>query len=158
MTMDQNLCKQDYELILISVNIVLHGQLFNIADSDNSSILFIGHFSHYFTITGQGNFSLKLKILYFWNKANGGIHFWNSLNTKIEKFSKKMKFFTSYSSKSNCINFEFDGPIFPIIPHLACQCIPSSTKVQLPEFLPNVLQCNSMKKYSLITYINMLLL
>jgi len=89
MTDDQNLCKQDYELILISVNIVLHGQLFNIADSDNSPSLLIDHFSHYFTITCQGNFSLKVKILYFWNKANGGIHFLISINTKIEKFSRK---------------------------------------------------------------------
>jgi len=51
MTADQNLCRQDYELILISVNIVLHGQLFNIADSDNNPLLLTGHFSHYFTIT-----------------------------------------------------------------------------------------------------------
>jgi len=51
MTAYQNSCKQDYGLILISVKIVLHGQLFNIADSDNSPILLIGHFSHYFTIT-----------------------------------------------------------------------------------------------------------
>jgi len=51
MTVVQNLCKQDYELIMISVNIVLLNQLFNIADSDNSPILFIGHFYYYLTIT-----------------------------------------------------------------------------------------------------------
>jgi len=51
MIVDQNLCKQNYELILISVNIVLHGQLFNVADSDNSPILLSGHFPQYFTLT-----------------------------------------------------------------------------------------------------------
>jgi len=55
MTADQNFCKQDYELILISVNIVFHGQLFNIADLYNSSILLIWPFLPLFyqNMTGQ---------------------------------------------------------------------------------------------------------
>jgi len=43
------------------------------------------------------------------------------------------------------IIFGFDGPTFPIILYLACECIPSSTIVQLPVLLSHVFQWTSIR-------------
>jgi len=41
-------------------------------------------------------------------------HFWISLNTKIKIFSKKMKFFTSYTSKSNTLDLSLMDLLCPL--------------------------------------------
>jgi len=58
-----------------------------------------------------GQISLKAKILYFWNKTNGAVHFWISLSTKIEKLFNTRKFL--YIEKQYII-IEFDGLTFLI--------------------------------------------
>jgi len=77
-------------------------------------------------------------FLYFWNRANGVVYFWISL--------------LHSTLRSNNIIFGFDGPTLPIILYFACECISSSTVVQITCALSNVLQCTSTrpsdKRYS----------
>jgi len=58
-----------------------------------------------------------------------------SLNTKIKNFQNHQIFHELY------IIFVFDGPTPPIILYLVCECIPSSTIVQLPVL---IIQCFTM--------------